>query len=205
MNMKSRAVKQIKAIFDQLYGSHMVDAVRKINVDDDYNDEEYSELIWSAYLSLRFTFESDRSVGITVEGMEVLEHLITALHDLAVKKLMIPSIRTNLAVPHLLGYELASAMLNSNCDAYKSECFRLLERCAEMWSSNDFRNHLSEFQNEASITSFKEASWILSEYHRLDTPFIAGMMAGLSGQSLATIEVNRILDSISNFEDEVKE
>lgn len=204
MNIKARAVKQIKTIFDELYGSHMVDAIRKINVDDDYNDEEYSEIIWSAYLNLRFTFESDRSVGITLEGMEVLDHVIAALHDLAVKKSMIPSIRTNQAVPYLMGYELSKTMLNSDCDAYKSECFRLLGRCAELWSSNNFRSHLRDFENEVSITSFKEATWILSEYHRLDTPFIAGMMAGLSGESLATIEVNRILDSISNFEEEVE-
>ena len=158
MKMKARAVKQIKTIFDELYGSHMVDAIRKINVDDDYNDEEYSEIIWSAYLNLRFTFESDRSVGITLEGMEVLDHVIAALHDLAVKKSMIPSIRTNQAVPYLMGYELSKTMLSSDCDAYKSECFRLLGRCADVWSSNNFRSHLRDFENEVSITSFKEGN-----------------------------------------------
>ena len=90
MNIKARAVKQIEQ-FDELYGSawRRIRKSMSMTITTTRNIQKSS---LSAYLNLRFTFESDRSVGITLEGMEV-GSVIAALHDLAVKKSMIPSIQ----------------------------------------------------------------------------------------------------------------
>ena len=200
----ARTIKQLKGILDEQFGSHMNDAVRRINVDKyDFNDD-LDQASWEAYLLIRFTLESNRTVGISLQGMRVLDVIILGLHDLAVKKSMIPSISTNKAVPYMVGFELSRALLNSDSADFSKECLRVIKSFAEIWANKDFVKHLADYQEEVSISSFEDAKWILAEFHEFEEScFISGIMNGISGESLAAIEVNRILDSYSNFEDEV--
>ena len=208
-NMKmanARTVKQMKTILERLYGSHMSDAVRRIDIDKyDFEDDDFDQASWESYLFLRFALESNRSVGISLHGMRVLEVIVLGLHDLALKKSIIPSISTNKAVPYMVGFELARALLNSESDDFSKECLQVIKSFAEIWADKDFVKHLADYEDEVSITSFEDAQWILAEFHEFEEScFIAGMMAGLSGEALATIEVNRILDSMSNCQEGVE-
>ena len=201
----ARTIKQLKGILDEHYGSHMNDVVRRINVDKFDFDDDVDQASWDAYLQIRFTLESNRSVGISLQGMQVLEVITLGLHDLAVKKSMIPSISTNKAVPYMVGFELARAFLNSESNHFSKECLRVIKSFAEIWANKDFVKHLADYEEEVSITTFKDAQWILAEFHEFEEScFVAGIMNGISGQSVAAIEVNRILESISNFDAEVE-
>lgn len=201
----ARTIKQLKGILDEQFGSHMNDAVRRINVDKYDFEDDLDQASWDAYLLIRFTLESNRSVGISLQGMQILEVITLGLHDLAVKKTMIPSISTNRAVPYMVGFELARAFLNSDSNAFSKECLRVIKSFAEIWADKDFVKHLADYEEEVSITTFEDAQWILAEFHEFEEScFVAGIMNGISGQSVAAIEVNRILQSISNFDEEVE-
>ena len=202
----AKTIKELKAILDETYGSHMVDAVRRVDIDNfDFEDEDLDQASWESYLLLRFTLESNRTVGISLQGMRVLDVIILGLHDLAVKKSLIPSISTNKAVPYMVGFELSRALLNSDSADFSKECIRVIKSFAEIWADKDFVKHLADYQEEVSISSFEDAQWILAEFHEFEEScFVAGIMNGISGQSVASIEVNRILESISNFEEEVE-
>ena len=96
-------------------------------------------------------------------------------------------------------------MLNSDSADFSKECIRVIKAFAEIWADKDFVKHLADYQEEVSISSFEDAQWLLAEFHESEEScFISGMMNGLSGESLAAIEVNRILDSMSKFEEEVE-
>ncbi|MGB2038300.1 MAG: hypothetical protein ACPHX8_07530 [Candidatus Poseidoniaceae archaeon] len=202
----ARTIKQLKAILDETYGSHMGDAVRRVDIDNfDFEDEDLDQASWESYLLLRFTLESNRTVGISLQGMRVLDVIILGLHDLAVKKSMIPSISTNRAVPYMVGFELARALLNSDSANFCKECLRVIKSFAEIWADKDFVKHLHDYETEVSVTSYEDAQWLLAEFHEFEEScFVAGIMNGISGQSVASIEVNRILESISNIEEEVE-
>ena len=202
----AKTIKELKAILDETYGSHMVDAVRRVDIDNfDFEDEDLDQASWESYLLLRFTLESNRTVGISLQGMRVLDVIILGLHDLAVKKSLIPSISTNKAVPYMVGFELSRALLNSDSADFSKECIRVIKSFAEIWADKDFVKHLADYQEEVSISSFEDAQWILAEFHEFEEScFVAGIMNGISGQSVASIEVNRILESISKFEEEVE-
>ena len=137
--------------------------------------------------------------------MRVLDVIILGLHDLAVKKTMIPSISTSKAVPYMVGFGLSRAFLNSDSNAFSKECLPSYQKLAEIWADKDFVKHLADYQEEVSISTFEDAQWLLAEFHEFEEScFVAGIMNGLSGQSLAAIEVNRILDSMSKFDEEVE-
>ena len=121
----------------------MGDAVRRVDIDNfDFDDEDLDQASWSAYLLLRFTLESNRTVGISLQGMRVLDVIILGLHDLAVKKSLIPSISTNKAVPYMVGFELSRALLNSDSADFSKECIRVIKKLAEIWADKDFVKHL---------------------------------------------------------------
>ncbi len=101
----ARTIKQLKAILDETYGSHMKDAVRRVDIDNfDFEDEDLDQHHGqhTCFFGLP---RINRTVGISLQGMRVLDVIILGLHDLAVKKSLIPSISTNKAVPYMVGFE----------------------------------------------------------------------------------------------------